>query len=380
MSWRRDKTLWGLTLGLAGLLLLNFVVPEWFRSILTLSLARGSVALGLLVLWRCGLISFGHALYFGFGAYTVGLMGRYLGITDAFLTIACGVATAGLLAFLLGFLLRQYRGIFFALLNMAFSMILYGVLAKLEELGSTDGISLEVTTYLWYAPLGAENKTALFIFAAILTWGVAVLVHLYLRSTLGNMTTAVRENEIRLGYLGYSGERAVHAKYVISGLVGGFGGAIAALTIGHVDPDSMAYWPVSGDFVFIAILSGTGNVVAPFIGALMYELIRTYAFDLFPGHLAVDHGRNAAGHHHVPAERPVVAGGPAAQQGWGACAPGGKGRGIAGHVPWSWKSTISRSPSARWWPPTTSTSWWRKARPLALSAPTARARLPSSTW
>ncbi|MCY4487185.1 MAG: hypothetical protein OXF11_08740, partial [Deltaproteobacteria bacterium] len=63
----------------------------------------------------------------------------------------------------------------------------------------------------------------------------------------------------------------------------GFGGAIAVLTIGHVDPDSMVYWPVSGDFVFIAILSGTGNVVAPFIGALMYELIRTYAFDQFPG-------------------------------------------------------------------------------------------------
>ena len=77
MSWRQDKTLWGLTLGLAALLLLNFVVPDWFRNILTLSLARGSVALGLLVLWRCGLISFGHALYFGFGAYTVGLMSRY---------------------------------------------------------------------------------------------------------------------------------------------------------------------------------------------------------------------------------------------------------------------------------------------------------------
>lgn len=282
MTWRQDKTLWGLTIGLAALLLLNFVVPDWFRSILTLSLARGSVALGLLVLWRCGLISFGHALYFGVGAYTVGLMSRYLGITDAFLTIACAVVTAGLLAYGLGFLLRQYRGIFFALLNMAFSMILYGVLAKLEELGSTDGISLETTTYLWYAPLGAENKTALFVFAVILTWGVAVLVHLYLRSTLGNMTTAVRENEIRLGYLGYSGERAVHAKFVVSGLLGGFGGAIAALTIGHVDPDSMVYWPVSGDFVFIAILSGTGNVTAPFIGALIYELIRTYAFDKFP--------------------------------------------------------------------------------------------------
>ena len=278
-----DKTIWGLTAGFAVLLVLNFLVPDWFRTILTLSLARGAVALGLLVLWRCGLISFGHALFFGFGAYTVALMVKYLGVTDAFLGIACGMAVAGLFAWVLGFLLRQYRGIFFALLNLAFSMILYGVLAKIEELGSTDGISLEATTYLWYAPLGAENKSALFVFAIILTWVVAILVHLYLRSTLGNMTTAVRENEIRLEYLGYSAEQAIHAKYTISGLVGGFGGAIAALTIGHVDPDSMVYWPISGDFVFIAILSGTGNVGAPFIGALIYELIRTYAFDQFPG-------------------------------------------------------------------------------------------------
>ena len=283
MTANMDKTLWGLTIGFIVLLVLNFLVPDWFRTILTLSLARGAVALGLLVLWRCGLISFGHALFFGFGAYTVALIVKYLGITDAFLTIACGVVVAGLFAFGLGFLLRQYRGIYFALLNLAFSMILYGVLAKIEDLGSTDGISLEATTYLWSAPLGAENKTALFVFAAILTWIVAVVVHLYLRSTLGTMTTAVRENEIRLEYLGYSAERAIHVKYTISGLLGGFGGAIAALTIGHVDPDSMVYWPISGDFVFIAILSGTGNVSAPFIGALIYELIRTYAFDQFPG-------------------------------------------------------------------------------------------------
>ena len=282
MTKYMDRTTWALTIGLVLLIVVNFLVPEWFRTIMLLSLARGSVALGLLVLWRCGLISFGHALFYGFGAYTVALIIKYLGITDAFFTVACGVVVAGGLAWMLGFLLRRYRGIFFALLNLAFSMILYGVLAKLESLGSTDGISLEQQTFLWYAPKGAENKFALFIFAAILTWGVALAVHHYLRSTLGYMTTAVRENEIRLEFLGYSAERAIHAKYTISGLVGGFGGAIAAMTIGHVDPDSMAYWPISGDFVFIAILSGTGNVGAPFIGALIYELIRTYAFDQFP--------------------------------------------------------------------------------------------------
>ena len=95
------------------------------------------------------------------------------------------------------------------------------------------------------------------------------------------MTMAVRENEIRVEYLGYSAEKAIHIKYVLSGVLAGVGGVIMALTVGHVDPDSMVYWTVSGDFVFITILAGTGNVGATFIGALVYEL-RTCAFEFAP--------------------------------------------------------------------------------------------------
>ena len=87
-------------------------------------------------------MSFGHALFFGFGAYTVAML-QIAGVRDIFLLMIGGIFTAGMLALLLGFLLRQYRAIFFALLNMAFSMILYGVLAKVESLGSTDGIGIE---------------------------------------------------------------------------------------------------------------------------------------------------------------------------------------------------------------------------------------------
>ena len=93
------------------------------------------------------------------------------------------------------------------------------------------------------------------------------------------MTMAVRENEIRVEYLGYSAEKAI-IKYVLSGVLAGMGGVIMALTVGHVDPDSMVYWTVSGDF--ITILAGTGNVGATFIGALVYELLRTYAFEFAP--------------------------------------------------------------------------------------------------
>ena len=282
MSRFFDRTFWGLTIALVVLLALNFVLEEWMRFIGLQSLARGAVALGLLLLWRAGLISFGHALFFGTGAYAAALLQRWAGVSDAFLLVAFGTIASGFLAFVLGFLLRRYRAIFFALLNLAFSMILYGVLAKLESLGSTDGIGVSPPTYLGFAPDSESTHIVLFTFALILTYFVTLAVHRYLGSTLGAMTKAVRENEIRMEYLGYSADHAIHVKYVISGLLAGFGGAIMAMTIGHVDPDSMVYWPISGDFVFITILSGTGNVAATFIGALAFELIRSYAFEYAP--------------------------------------------------------------------------------------------------
>ncbi len=276
-----DKTFWGLTLALIAILILNILMADWMRGIGLQSLARGMVALGLLVLWRTGLISFGHALFFGIGAYAAALLQR-AGVTDFFVMLFLGTLAAGLLAFGLGFLLRRYRAIYFALLNLAFSMILWGVLANLEVLGSTDGIGVSPPTYLGITLEGEANQILLFACAAVFTYFVAMATHLYLRSTLGHMTMAVRENEIRVEYLGYSAERAIHVKYIISGLVGGFGGVIMAFAVGHVDPDSMVYWLVSGDFVFIVILSGPGSVAAPLIGAVVYELIRSYAFEYAP--------------------------------------------------------------------------------------------------
>lgn len=281
MTRLMDKTFWGLTVGLVGVLILNFFLADWMLGIALETLARGIVAIGLLILWRTGLVSFGHALFFGFAAYTVALM-EMVGVNDVVLLAISGIVTSGLLAFLLGLLLKRYRAIYFALLNLAFSMILYGVLAKLESLGSTDGIGVSPATFFGYAPSDEAYHTYLFIFAGIFAYISAVLAHWYLKSTLGMMTMAVRENEIRVEYLGYSAERAILVKYVISGVLAGLGGVIMALSIGHVDPDSMVYWPVSGDFVFITILSGTGNVGATFIGALVYELLRTYAFEYAP--------------------------------------------------------------------------------------------------
>ena len=98
--------------------------------IVTIAFAKGLVALGLMLLLRAGLISFGQALYYCLGAYAAGALGRFVGVSDIFLQMLAGAAAAGVCAFVLGFLLARYRGIFFGLLSLVLSLILYGLLVK----------------------------------------------------------------------------------------------------------------------------------------------------------------------------------------------------------------------------------------------------------
>jgi branched-chain amino acid transport system permease protein len=109
----------------------------------------------------------------------------------------------------------------------------------------------------------------------------ALVVHRYLRTPLGRLAPAIKDNEIRVEYMGASARRAIHVKYVIAAALAGLGGALAATTVGHIDPE-MAYWTTSGEFIFITILAGTGSVIAPFLGALIFGIIQTVAFDISP--------------------------------------------------------------------------------------------------
>lgn len=279
-----DRTIVGLTIGFAIVALLGiFVLPDWLLSQTLIAFSRALAVLGLLVLWRTGLISFGHALYFGLGAYTVAMLGKDLGVTEVLITLPAAGLMAAVVGFALGFIIRKYREIFFAMLNLAFSMVLFGILVKTEALGSTDGFSVEQPTLLGIATDDSTAKlTALFLGVCFVGWLAAVLVHRYLGSVLGSLTTAVRDNEIRVEYLGYSVAQAIHGKYVMSAALTGLAGGFTALALGQVDPESMVNWTVSGELVFVTVLSGPGSVAAPFIGSLVFELLRTYAFEFAP--------------------------------------------------------------------------------------------------
>jgi branched-chain amino acid transport system permease protein len=266
---------------LAALLVAGLFLPQWAMFIVTVAIARGLVALGLLLLLRAGLVSFGQALYYCLGAYTAGALGRFLGVSDIVVEMLAGGAVAALAALALGFLLARYRGIFFGLLSLALSMILYGLLVKNEALGSTDGFNILPSTLFGLRPSADWVRYTVMACAAIVACLAALAVHRYLETPLGRLAPAIKDNEIRVEYMGASARYAVHVKYVIAAALAGLGGALAATTVGHIDPE-MAYWTTSGEFIFIAILAGTRSVLAPFAAALLYGVIHTTAFDLSP--------------------------------------------------------------------------------------------------
>jgi branched-chain amino acid transport system permease protein len=168
------------------------------------------------------------------------------------------------------------------MLSLAFSMILYGLLVKTSQLGSTDGFGLSVKTFAGIALPGSHARYVIFAFSSVLAFLCAVFMHRYWSSHMGRLATAIRDNELRVEYMGESVRRVIHLNYVIGAAMAGIGGALMAGAIGHVDPETTANWTTSGEFVFIAILGGTGSVFAPFVGAGIFEAVRTFALERFP--------------------------------------------------------------------------------------------------
>src|SRR5262245_27671576 len=177
------------------------MLPAWIVSLATIALANAFVVLGLVILWRAGLVPFGQALFYAIGAYSVALMGRYTSLRDAFLMLIIAAACAGVVAFLVGFLLARYRDIFFAMLSLALSMILYGVLVKTETLGSTDGFHVQTPTFVGFAPRGGALNLTLFWLVLGCSAAAALLVASYFRSVAGALAVPIRDNEIRVEFL-----------------------------------------------------------------------------------------------------------------------------------------------------------------------------------
>jgi len=279
---KRDLTVRILVSAAFVLLLAGPLLPRWAMFLINVSLCYGLVVLGMMLLMRIGLVSFGHGLYYCLGAYAAGTVDVLFGISDIAVMLFAATAATGVLSALLGLLLRNYRDIFFAMLSLAFSMILYGLLVKTSALGSSDGFNVTAKTLFSVQIAGTEfERYLVFALTVVTAVTAAICIHRYRRSHRGRLAEAIRDNELRVEYMGAAAANTVHINYVISAVLAGLGGALAAISLGHIDPE-MAYWTTSGEFLFVAILAGTGNVLAPFLGAFIFDTIRSFAYEYSP--------------------------------------------------------------------------------------------------
>jgi branched-chain amino acid transport system permease protein len=243
--------------------------------------ANGIVSLGIVLLMRGGVVSFGQGLVFAGGGYAAALLSGKLGVSDALLLAAAGGAAATLIALPFAPLLARYRGIFFAMLTLALSMVLYGVLVKTDALGGSDGFNMRRPTLFGMRIADAWSGYVLYALAVIVAGGLAIAARIYFASSRGLVSLAIRENELRVEYLGASVRRVMAANFILAAFLGGVGGALAILALGHIEPN-FSYWTTSGEFVFVSILAGHYSVLAVFAASFLLELVRSFSSAHFP--------------------------------------------------------------------------------------------------
>lgn len=260
-------------LGVMVLLAVPFAAP-WFQFVLTLGVANGMVALGVAILLRAGLISIGHAMFFAIGAYCIAFISR-MGVNEFALLLILGVVGSALAGLVVGAFVVRYRAIFFAMLNLALSMVVYSLIAKMHGItGGTDGMAMQTPTFFGLALDKPDFDLALYYFVMGVMVVIAYLVHRYWKSPLGYALSAIESNELRLEYLGVSARSVLLVAYVVSAAISGLGGVIAGSAIGHILPD-FGYWTASAQFVLIAVLGGIGGAAGPFLGSFFLEALHS---------------------------------------------------------------------------------------------------------
>lgn len=254
----------------------------WLKTPVLLALANGLSVAGVIVLIRAGQVSFGHAMFACLAGYTVAFAARAWHL-DALLLVALGTLAATLAGGVIGVFMVRYRGIFFGMLNLAFSMVLFSVLGKFGGItGGTDGLRFDRPHFAGVHFEREGFETALLGLALLLALAAGWAVQRYFASVNGQALAAIKTNETRLEYLGISAKRVFWGGYLLSATLCGLGGSLFALTQGLVTPE-MGYWVRSGEVVFIAILGGSGHALGAFIGAFVFEFVKLYAASLLTG-------------------------------------------------------------------------------------------------
>jgi branched-chain amino acid transport system permease protein len=276
-----------LVLVAVALLAIPLAAPAYYVTLMLPFMAYGVVLLGLNLLFGyTGLVSFGHALFIGVGAYTGAVLTTRLGVRQMELILAVAALAAAVVAAPVGALCVRYVKIYFGMLTLAFGMVFYTFLLKFYRLtGGDEGMRM-----LRPSLLGSEwsglSKTAYLIgpyyyFSLAVLALATVLMWRVVHSPFGLCLRTIRDNPLKAESLGLSVPRYRWYAFMISAVYAGVGGALLATPTGNVDP-TLAYWTHSGNIVFMVLLGGFASFFGPLLGAFVFIFLQDTVMSVFP--------------------------------------------------------------------------------------------------
>lgn len=229
-----------------------------------------------LMLGYTGLLSFGHAMFFGTAGYILGLGMKHLGWPPE-IGLLAGVAGAALLGLVAGAIAIRRQGIYFAMITLAISQLIYFVAMQMEWTGRDDGLH-GIPRGRLFGLIDLENDYALYGLVAVCFVLAVAGIHRIVTSPFGQVLTAIRENEARAISLGYDVDRYKVLAFVLSAALSGLAGGLKALALSYESLNDL-HWSLSGEVVMMCILGGLGTLSGPIAGAFFVILLQNFLAD-----------------------------------------------------------------------------------------------------
>jgi branched-chain amino acid transport system permease protein len=226
-----------------------------------------------LLIGYVGLVSFGHALYFGWASYLFAYAAKSWGLPPE-LALVIGTATAAVLGIIAGGVAIRRQGIYFAMITLALAQMMYLVALRVKLTGGEDGIQAVPRGHL-FGTFDLNNEMTMYIFVLVVVLAAFFLIYRVINSPFGEVLKAIRENEQRAISLGYKTDRYKLVAFVLSATLAGLAGSLKALVF-QLASLTDVHWNMSGEVVLITLVGGLGTIFGPVVGAFFIIALENY--------------------------------------------------------------------------------------------------------
>jgi len=259
-----------------GIAVTPFFAEKFYVQFFAKLLIMGILAMSLdLLLGYTGLVSFGHAAFYGAAAYTLAMLTPPFQAANFWTSFPLAVAVSALLALVIGFFVVRMHGIYFIMVTLAFAQMLYFLFHDTKIAGGNDGIYIDVRPVAKigeWQPFNLDNFVHIFYLVLVFFVLVYILLRVILASPFGRVLVGIKANEARMRSLGFPTFRYKLVAFVIAGAIAGIAGYLSSIQFGVVNPEMMG-WHLSGAVMMMVILGGMGTLTGPIIGAAVWMLL-----------------------------------------------------------------------------------------------------------